>query len=270
MSLPATFHYRFPNAERIVSARVDPGELVPHIQHFYGAYRCAAPPAGAVAGESLAVARQGDAYRVSAASGTWEAETAGDAVLFYEYELTDELLRDAGAFVQLHGAALCRGQLCLLIIGPSGAGKSTLALGLSLAGWQPLADDALLIDPRDGGVRPFDRSIRVHEASLRALEVQAERVPGARLCEPYLWLAPSPDPDRAAGQPDAVVFLKEGAETALAPLSAGVTLRELLAARLSDRPHRDFDCLAGLAARVPGYHLSIASFTAALAELVRL
>jgi hypothetical protein len=193
VSLPATFHYRFPNAERIVSARVDPGELVPHIQPFYGAYRCA-----------------------------------------------------------------------------SGAGKSTLALGLSLAGWQPLADDALLIDPEDGGVRPFDRSIRVHEASLRALEVQAERVPGARLCEPYLWLAPRPDPDRPACHPDAVVFLKKGAETALAPLSAGVTLRELLAARLSDRPHRDFDCLAGLAARVPGYHLSIASFTAALAELVRL
>ncbi|HSG81648.1 MAG TPA: hypothetical protein VLC48_05325 [Gemmatimonadota bacterium] len=270
MSTPATLHYRFPGAQRIVSARIDAPELIPHVQQFYAAYRCPAPHGDVGQGEAIAVEREGHDYRVAVASGAWEAENVGDAVLFFEYELTDELLHDAGDLVHLHGAAVFRDERCLLLIGPSGAGKSTLALGLSLSGWNVLADDALLIDPRDCGVQPFDRSIRVHEASLRALDIDANYVPGARLCDPYLWLAPIPGSHRATRYPSGLVFLKGGAETKMERLGAAVTLKELLAARLSDQAQRDFDCLARLAAQSPGYRLSFEDFPAALAELRRL
>lgn len=268
MSAPTARHYRFPDAERIVAARIDAPELIPHIDAFYAAYRCGRE-GDATLHDAIAVQRDGDDYRVSVASGDWEAETIGDAVLFYEYELTGALLEDAAAFVHLHGAAIHDASRCMLLLGPSGAGKSTLTLGLGRAGWTALADDAVLIEPLSGEVQPFERSLRVHVASLKELGIEASDVAGGRLCEPYLWLEPRGG-ERSPRRPDLVVFLDAGRATGLEPLSVSATLRELLTVRLSDRPERDFECLNRLASDVPGYRLAFASLSEALAELERI
>jgi hypothetical protein len=268
VSAPAARHYRFPNAERIVAARIDAPELIPYIEDFYSAYRCGRE-SDATLRDAIAAERDGKIFRVSVASGGWEAKTLGDAVLFYEYELTAALLEDAGDFVHLHGAAIHDASCCIVLLGPSGAGKSTLTLALGRAGWTALADDAVLIDPGSGEVQPFERSIRVHEASLKELGIDAADVPGGRLCEPYLWLEPGAD-TRSAHRPNLFVFLDAGRTTRLEPLSVSATLRELLMARLSDQPERDFECLNRLAADVPGYRLAFASFAEALAELERI
>ncbi len=266
MSAPAALHYRFPTAERIVAARVDVPELIPQIDDFYAAYRSHVSRSDAPIDEVIAVMRHDDGFRVRVASGDWEAETLGDAVLFYEYELTGALLEDAGAFVHLHGAAVFDASCCMLLLGPSGAGKSTLTLGLGRAGWTALADDAVLIDPGSAEVQPFERSIRVHEASLEELGIDAGQVEGGRLCAPYFWLQPQGG-SRSPRHPDTLVFLEAGETAGLQRLSVAATLRGLLIARLSDQPERDFDCLARLASSVPGYRLSFSSFRQALLEL---
>ena len=241
MSAPTIRHYRFPDAERIVAARIDAPELIPHIDDFYAAYRCGRE-SDATIRDAIAVQRDSDGYRVSVASA---------------------------AFVHLHGAAIHDAARCMLLLGPSGAGKSTLTLGLGRAGWTALADDAVLIEPLSGEVQPFERSLRVHVASLKGLGIEASDVAGGRLCEPYLWLEPRGGV-RSPRRPDRFVFLDAGRATGLEPLSVSATLRELLTARLSDQPERDFECLNRLASDVPGYRLAFASLSEALAELERI
>jgi hypothetical protein len=67
-----------------------------------------------------------------------------------------------------------------------------------------------------------------------------------------------------------VVFLESARDTALERLGATEALRGLLLARLGDAAQRDFHCLAGLAAQVPGYRLAYRGFRDALDELERL
>ena len=268
MSEPATLLYRFPDADRIVSASVGPSQLIPLIDHFYTAYRCSGPDCDRPVQHVIELQHEPDVYRVTVSSGDWEAESEGDAVLFYEYELTDALLRSAGVYVHLHGTAVYRESRCMLLLGPSGAGKSTLAMGLFLSDWRTLADDALLIDPESGEVQPFERSVRVHESSLQELGIDPARFEGAQYSEPYLWLSPAEGTSAGSGRhADALVFLLAGEETLLERLSVTDTLKELLIARLSNQSERDFECLAELAAQVPGYRLSFGSFKEALVEL---
>ncbi|UCC84864.1 MAG: hypothetical protein JSW46_08085, partial [Gemmatimonadota bacterium] len=222
---------------------------------------------------TISLAREDGSYHLIGPSGDWEAADEGEAVLYYESELTGALMEDAGTFVHLHGAAVCAGPHCLLLIGPSGAGKSTLTLGLYLRGMDALADDALLIDPASGEVHPFDRSIRVHETGLESLGVDAGNVRGARFCKPYLWLSPRAAADAADSgprPPTAIVFLEAAHATALDRVGAAEALRQLLLARLGDAARRDFEPLARLAAQVPSYALAYGDFTEAVDELERL
>jgi hypothetical protein len=62
---------------------------------------------------------------------------------FWAYALV-KLLRTQSIF-GLHGAAVMRNGLGVLIIGSPGSGKSTLAIGLIRQGWDYLSDDALLL-----------------------------------------------------------------------------------------------------------------------------
>jgi len=264
-------HYRFPHAERCVAVHSAVPELGPLIESFYARYRCPARRSWQEVERAVSLEREDGAYRVRGPNGEWRADTPGQAVLYYEYELTTALLEGTGAFVQLHGSAVCMGSRCLLLVGPSGAGKSTLALGLYLRGRQVLADDALLIDPLSGEVEPFDRSIRVHEASLRGLGVDAAQVEPAAVCRPYLWLSPGAgvgvnEPCR----PSWFVFLESSACLSFERLSAAETLMRLMVARQDDVAERDFECLAPLAAQVPGYRLAFETFADALGQLAAL
>ncbi len=269
MSGESVLHYRLPNGAHTLTVRLRVPAPQTLLESFYDRYR-SGPGDGL--GHTISLEREDGSYRLIGPSGDWEAADEGEAVLYYESELTGALLEDAGDFVHLHGAAVCSGTHCLLLVGPSGAGKSTLTLGLHLRGMSALADDALLIDPASGEVHPFDRSIRVHETGLESLGVDAGDVRGARFCEPFLWLSP-----RAAGpgdsgprRPTAIVFLESSDATALERVGAVEALRQLLLARLGDAARRDFEPLARLAAQVPCYALACGDFLEAVDELERL
>lgn len=270
MSAESILHYRFPDGARTLAVRLDVAGPRALLESFYSSYQRAEPNQEAAC--TISLAREGAGYRLIGPSGDWEAADEGEAVLYYESELTGALLEDAGAFVLLHGAAVCRGAGCLLLVGPSGAGKSTLTLGLYLRGLSALADDALLIDPASGAVHPFDRSIRVHETGLQRLGVDPRDVAGARACGPYLWLSPgrAGAPGRGPRSPTALVFLETADVTALSRLGAAEVLRLLLLARLGTAARRDFEPLARLATQVPGYALAYRDFAPALDELERL
>jgi hypothetical protein len=269
VSADSVLHYRFPDGARTLAVRLCVPGLQPLLESFYDQYR-AGPGEGIE--RTISLEREDESYRLIGPSGDWEAADEGEAVLYYESELTGALLEEAGAFVHLHGAAVCRGASCTLLVGPSGAGKSTLTLGLHLRGMSALADDALLIDPASGEVQPFDRSIRVHEAGLLSLGVDAGDVRGARVCKPYLWLSPRTAGAGESGprRPTAMVFLESAGAAALERLGAAEVLRLLLLARLGDAARRDFDCLARLAVQVPGYALAYGDFSEAVDELERL
>ncbi len=269
MSAASILHYRFPRGRRTLRARVAAPELSPLLESFYRGYRCHDVEADGPC--TISLKRENGSYWLAGPSGDWRAEDVGEALLYYESELTGALLEDAGAFVHLHGAALSHGSRCLLLVGPSGAGKSTLTLGLHLGGMKALADDALLIEPGKGRVYPFERSIRVHRAGLDELGVEPEAVPGARYCAPYLWLPPqgAEAPDSGPQQPAAITFLASSERTRLVRLGATETLKELLIARLSRSAGRDFECLARLAGKVPGYRLEYGRLSEALSELQR-
>ncbi|NIN72710.1 MAG: hypothetical protein GTO46_12470 [Gemmatimonadetes bacterium] len=266
MSAESILHYRFPDGGRPLAVRLCVPRLRTLLESFYHRYRAA--PSDAVE-PTISLAREDGSYRLTGPSGDWEAADEGEAVLYYESELTGALLEGAGAFVHLHGAAVCNGAHCLLLVGPSGAGKSTLTLGLYLRGMNALADDALLIDPASGEVHPFDRSIRVHETGLESLGVGAGDVRGARFCEPYLWLSPATAGIGDAGprRPTAIVFLESADVTTLDRIGAAEALRRLLLARLGDATRSDFEPLARLAAQLPCYALAYGDFLAAVDEL---
>jgi hypothetical protein len=270
VSAESILHYRFPDGGRTLAVRLDVAGPRALLESFYSSYRWAEPSGDA--GCTISLAREGARYRLIGPSGDWEAADEGEAVLYYESELTGALLEDAGAFVHLHGAAVCRGASCLLLVGPSGAGKSTLTLGLFLRGLSALADDALLIDPASGAVHPFDRSIRVHETGLARLGVDPRDVAGARVCEPYLWLSPgrAGASGRGPKAPTALVFLETADATVLRPLGAADALRLLLLARLGTAAARDFEPLCRLAAQVPCYALAYGDFLEAVDQLERL
>ncbi len=245
MSAESILHYRFPDGGRTLAVRLRVPRLRTLLESFYDQYR-AGPSEGVE--PTISLEREDGSYRLIGPSGDWEAADEGEAVLYYESELTGALLEDAGAFVHLHGAAVCRGASCTLLVGPSGAGKSTLTLGLYLRGLSALADDALLIDPASGE--------------------DAGDVRGARVCKPYLWLSPRPAGagDSGPRRPTAMVFLESAGAAALERLGAAEVLRLLLLARLGDAARRDFDCLARLAVQVPGYALAYGDFSEAVDE----
>jgi hypothetical protein len=263
-------HYRFPDGCRTLAVRLCVPGLRTLLESFYRRYRRPDPGEGSAL--TISLERENGAYRLVGPSGDWEVADEGEAVLYYESELTGALLGEAGCFVHLHGAAVCSGSSCLLLVGPSGAGKSTLTLGLHLRGMSALADDALLLDPASGTLQPFDRSIRVHQTGLERLGVGSHEVAGARVCGSYLWLSPRTPGAAGLGprQPTAIVFLEGADTTGLRRLGAAEALGLLLQARLGDAARRDFEPLARLAVQVPGYALAYNDFPRALDELERL
>ncbi len=66
----------------------------------------------------------------------------------------------------IHGAALERDGVGLVMPATSGSGKSTLCAGLVLRGWRLLSDEMIVIDPKDGSMRPLPRPISLKNESI--------------------------------------------------------------------------------------------------------
>lgn len=267
MSISALTHFRYPTSKRSVSVRWEAPDLEPLLHTFYTAYRCAQPAAHA-SSRLISLSKQDDGeYRLTGPSGVWYSDGAGHAAAHYEAELTDALVTDAGDFVRLHGSAVYTDADCLLLLGPSGAGKSTLTLGLCIAGMSMLADDAIMLDPRDGRVQLFERSLRVHEVGVEGLNLVGREVAAAVICEPYLWVGPDvfAGEGRTERSPTALLFLEPAEAAELEALTVREALQRLLVARHdAGEPTRDFECLSRMAEEVPGYRLGVGKFSASV------
>lgn len=73
--------------------------------------------------------------------------------------------------IVFHASAVDTGNGAIAFLGESGRGKSTLAASFAAAGQRFLTDDALLLDPTEGGylVQPSHPSIRLWDDSQEAL-----------------------------------------------------------------------------------------------------
>ena len=173
-------------------------------------------------------------------------------LMHYAYHIRYELLEFAvyvlAARVQnlvpLHAACVGREGEGILLIGPSGSGKSTLVVQSLLGGLDFLAEDSVLVRPRDLRATGVANYLHLRPDSLRFLE-SAQRARLLRessnirrrsgidkleidLRRPYYRLAPAPLRIRA------VAFLstrKAGGRPLLMPLSNAAALRRLVASQ---------------------------------------
>lgn len=112
----------------------------------------------------------------------------------------------------LHGAALVKGDRCVVVCGPSGAGKSSLANVLQTEGWRVLTEDLSVVESVEGGfaIRPGYGRIRLWSESVAGLDLDAlvePIVPGAQ--KYYVRTGPSVTSPVELAQ---IVFLGERME----------------------------------------------------------
>lgn len=83
------------------------------------------------------------------------------------FRLAFSWLADTFDSEMLHGAAIARDNVCLVLAGKSGAGKSTFAFLSTLIGFQIISDDYFLFE--EGKIFPVYTRGKLHDASLRLL-----------------------------------------------------------------------------------------------------
>jgi hypothetical protein len=95
------------------------------------------------------------------------------------YELLEFAVYTLAARVQglvpLHAACVARGNRGVLLLGPSGSGKSTLTAQALQCGWDFLAEDSVLVEPRSLRATGIGAFLHLRANSLRFLEPVAAR-----------------------------------------------------------------------------------------------
>lgn len=99
------------------------------------------------------------------AGATGAAAPAARAAL---YTALSEAVRASG-LVPMHAAAIARDDDSTLLLGPSGTGKTTTLLRAVRAGWSPLAEDLVWLDPGSLRVHGWDRGVRLWPGTARDL-----------------------------------------------------------------------------------------------------
>jgi energy-coupling factor transporter ATP-binding protein EcfA2 len=84
--------------------------------------------------------------------------------------LTMEVIAAQPTTLHLHAAAVVANDETLLLLAPSGSGKSTLTCALLAAGALYRTDEAVGVQPNDGGVTAYPKPISVKEAGFAAVE----------------------------------------------------------------------------------------------------
>ncbi|HEY7661175.1 MAG TPA: hypothetical protein VIC58_11320 [Actinomycetota bacterium] len=149
--------------------------------------------------------------------------TTQDPVLeFATWHISNRAIASDHGFFAVHAAAAARGGAGVLLPGPPDAGKSTLVAALTRASFSYLTDEAALVDPVDGLLHPFPRSLGLDRAS-----VEAVFGPGAQpkwRTGRQFHVRPSDLRPRAIGRPSPVRFViapryEAGAVTVLEPMS---------------------------------------------------
>lgn len=120
----------------------------------------------AIAAHQLQVEQQG-AEMAIVRGGEVVASYADPQLLLtqLEWHTVTTALEATEAYLPIHGAALTRGDATVLLLAESGGGKTTLTLGLMRRGWQPLADDIVLVDAQTLAIQPFPRCFHVDDST---------------------------------------------------------------------------------------------------------
>jgi hypothetical protein len=144
-----------------------------------------------------------------------------------------ETLRRTGDFVLVHsGAVATPGGEGVILPASSGSGKSTLVLGLVMAGYQYLSDEAAAIDPVSRKLFPFPKAVSIKDGSIELFNGLRKRV-GSSFVSGEMYLPAEEIRRGAAGGPcpiHYVVFPKyqRDADTELVPLSAAEATLEIM------------------------------------------
>ncbi|HXV86070.1 MAG TPA: hypothetical protein VD793_05190 [Gemmatimonadales bacterium] len=173
------------------------------------------PPAGSgspqqvtVPNGSLTLHRSGNAWRYARGeSGVelclldqgcgitqWGWERAPEPGEFHValYVMIAEGLRASG-LVPLHAAVAARQGCATAWLGVSGSGKSSTLLRAARAGWEPVAEDLVWLEPGAGRAHGWDRAVRVWPATLNRFfpDLGGAPAPDGKLLIPYQALGPA-------------------------------------------------------------------------------
>jgi hypothetical protein len=181
--------------------------------------------------------------------------------------------------IVFHASAVDTGNGAIAFLGESGRGKSTLAASFAAGGQRFLTDDALLLDPTEGGylVQPSHPSIRLWDDSQEALlAADAELAPPVQYTPKARILSGDSLPFcDAARRLRRIYFLGDGSAEALTiqrmrPSEAMIGLVRnsfLLDIEAREMLSSHFDLLAEMVALPIYYHLDYPRAFAALPEI---
>ncbi len=167
--------------------------------------------------------------------------------------------------LSLHGAAAAHGDRAVVLIGPPGAGKTTTLIELLRHGWSYLADEVVTVDPGTFRVRPFALPVSLSAAHWERLGITPTLPDGAQRfagCHEPLPVS-SFEFGRLAPETElgAVVLVdhRPGTPTSLRPMAPAEVVAQVYPRLLAPAIEREswLDDLAGIAARTPGYWLSV-------------
>lgn len=191
----------------------------------------------------------------------------------------------AGGLVLFHAAALCSGDVGLLLPATSGSGKSTLSVALVAAGLSYLSDEVGALDAPSRRLLAYPKPISLDDTSFVALAgapvpVHRERVldEAAAHWTALQWQVPAsairPGAVAASCSASVAVFpvRAAGARSELRPLGRATLCARLVQHSMSvaRRPAEHFAACAELASRIGGFELVYGDLAEACALLLSL
>jgi len=215
-------------------------ELVPHIQHLYGAYDLLANESFIdfhVQIRAPSILRRYIRPQVSFfldGYAPFKPLPYLQASALFEWGLNWCIASHANEYLIIHAAVVERNGQAFIFPGTPGSGKSTLCAALVSNGWRLLSDEMTLLSTHDGKIYPVPRPISLKNQSIEVIKKRSpELVFGqivndtakgtvGHLIPPELSVQLGSNPALA----EKLIFpkYKQGAETQLTPLSKSKAL----------------------------------------------
>ncbi len=252
--------------------RSDMPEAPEALDRLLGPIRCPGP---VDAEYSLAVEPRG-AAPYALYFGDRMIQVAGSGAWMFDRvmaDVTERALFGNTKVVAVHSGAVSLGGVGVLLPATAGSGKSTLTCALVIDGFDLLSDEAALIDPVDGTVRPFLRPIALERPSFDVLPGILERLPDAyrSFRSGRVYLGPDDLRTGCVGPPSAVAHIvfpryEAGARTALVPVGRAEALAEMTTGCFNRRAFgpRSVEILARVVRGATCHRLSIGDLPSAV------
>ena len=93
----------------------------------------------------------------------YESGDPFEFISFIEWIIIDTALEKMEGFYQIHGGAVVKNNMGLILPAAPGSGKTTLTVALTMNGFKCLSDDIVLIDADSLKLNPFSRNIFITE-----------------------------------------------------------------------------------------------------------